>query len=238
MYSRAVTLTIAVTLTCVAPLAAQRSSCGPAQQPKELPSVSFLIDSSSALMELQAAKVLRDSMQFTLFIVPADSIPVIHALDSTDAMAASLLARSAWPSKTVDLWAVRVHITGGTAPALTLSRPTYCPPALTPGSKPVHLAAEIREERITSNAQLLQVQRVVQGPAPIPLVCEIAVTERGDVNEVKVIRSSGNREVDQHVAQQLAQQQYEPALLDGIPVPAIIRTSGKDDRGPLVFSRP
>ncbi len=225
VHSRAVNLTIATTLACAAPLRGQRSSCGPAQQPKDLPTVSFLIDSSGALMELQAAKVLRDSMQFTLLGLPGDSIPVVHALDSTNAMAANVLARSVWPEKPADLWAVRVHVTGGAAPALTLSRATYCPPVLAPGSQPVRVTAQAREERVSSGGGVLRVQGIMQGTAPVPLLCELDITQRGDVNNVKVIRSSGNREVDEHVTRMLVQQKYEPALLDGIPVPSVLRVN-------------
>src|SRR2546428_595383 len=118
--SLAVILTVSTTLACAAQLHAQRSTCGPTRRPKELPTVSALMDPSSAFLELKAGNVLRDSMQFTLLMLPGDSIPLVHAIDSTDAMAAAVLARSVWPEKPADLWAVRVHVTGGATPALTL----------------------------------------------------------------------------------------------------------------------
>ncbi len=225
MRSLAVAVLACMALVSGAQLLAQRPSCGPAAQPKALPTVSFLIDSSGALRELQAAKVLRDSMQFTLVILPGDSIPVIHAIDSANTMAANVLARSVWPEKPTDLWAVRVHVAGGAAPALTLSRATYCPPVLVPGSSPVRVTRELRYQRITSQAELEQVKGVVQDPAPVPAVFDVDVTARGDVKSVKVFRSSGRHEFDEEITRQLVQQKYEPALLDGIPIPATYRSN-------------
>jgi len=225
----AVTLTVSISLACAAQLHAQRSTCGPTRRPKELPTVSALMDSSSAFTELEAAKVLRDSMQFTLLMVPGDSIPVVHALDSTDAMAAAVLARSVWPEKPADLWAVRVQVTGGATPALTVSRATYCPPVLTPASgQPVQmLVGVVREQRLTASRSGAP---VVPSPPPrLHNVFEIEITERGDVSNVKRITSSGYDAFDQAIARQLAQNKYEPALLDGIPVPAVYRT---DNSGP------
>jgi len=233
---RAVVLTIATTLACTAPALAQRSGCVPAAQPKELPTVSFLIDSGGALMELQAAHVLRDSMQFTLVMLPGDSIPVIHAIDSTNAMAANVLARSVWPEKPAELWAVRVHVTDGTAPALALSRATYCPPVLTPGSSPVRMMPEIREERVlignAADRRAVAEFPRVNATSSVPVIFEIAVDARGHVGTVTLIRASGSHVFDSLTAQRLGQQTYEPALLDGIPVPAVIRP-GKNADKPL-----
>lgn len=222
MRSLAVTLIAAVTLASAAPLLAQRSGCGPTRRPKELPAVSALMDSSAAIMELGAANMLRDSMQFTLLMLPGDSIPVIHAIDSTDAMAAEVLARSAWPEKPADLWAVRVHVTGGNTPDLAVTRALYCPPVLTPEAGPaVRMLPELREQRITSPDPNLP--RVV-GTAPVPAIFEIEITPRGEVSTVKLIRSSGSQVFDELTKRRLAQQKYEPALLDGIPVPIPLRT--------------
>jgi len=222
MRSLAVILTATIPLASAAPLLAQRSGCGPTSRPKGLPAVSTLMDSSAAIMELRAGDVLRDSMQFTLLMLPGDSIPVIHAIDSTDAMAAAVLARSAWPEKPADLWAVRVHVAGGNTPTLAVTRATYCPPVLTPEAHTlVRMLPVLREQRITSPDPNLP--RVV-GTSPVPAIFEIEITPGGEVSNVKLIRSSGSHVFDEQTQRQLAQQKYEPALLDGIPVPMAIRT--------------
>ena len=242
MRALAVSLLLSVTVACAAPLLAQRASCGPAVSPKALPAVSALLDSSSAVMELQAAKVLRDSMQFTLVLLPGDSLPAIAPFDTSDAMAAAVLARSLWPKQAADLWAVRVHLTAGATPALTVSRAIYCPPELTLGSMPVRRVPEIREERsmslsgpgtsartiVPGSATSVLVVPAVRGTNPVPTIFEIAVSPLGKVSSVTLVRSSGSDVFDSLTQRQLAQQTYAPALIDGIPVPAVYRT----DHGP------
>ncbi len=229
MRSLAITLTASITLASAAPLLAQRSGCGPTRRPKELPAVSAVMDSGSAIMELSVANVLRDSMQFTLLMLPGDSIPVIHAIDSTDDVAAAVLERSAWPETPADLWAVRVHVTGGNTPALAITRATYCPPVLTPeAGPPVRMLPELREQRIISPDPNLP---RVMGTRPVPAIFEIEITPRGVVSNVTLIRSSGSHVFDELTKRQLAQQAYEPALLDGIPIPIALRTD-KSTPGP------
>ena len=227
MRFRAVILMLSTTLVCATSLVAQRPSCGPATIPKDLPAVRDIIDSSGALLELQQAKVLRDSMQFTLLVLAGDSIPVVNPLDSTDALAAAVLARTAWPQKSADLWAVRVHVTGGSTPALTISRATYCPPELTPASgPPVRMTPELGEQRVidvpAGSPRYAHFPRV-NGTAPVPPIVEVEITPLGAVHAIKVLRSSGSLVFDKYVKDHLALQTYEPALLDGIPVPAVIR---------------
>src|SRR5262249_36589844 len=154
MRSLAVSVILSTIVASAAPLVGQRSGCGPTQRPHQLPAVQALLDSSAAIMELQAAHLLRDSMQFTLLVLAGDSQPVIHALDSTDHVAADVIARSAWPQKPAELWAVRLHVTGGAAPALTVTRATYCPPQLAPVPGRTRRAemGVLREERVVTTS--------------------------------------------------------------------------------------
>jgi len=52
----------------------------------------------------------------------------VRALDKNDAAAAVTLAKLCAPAPPRELWAFRVRIAGGDAPALTLERSMYCPP--------------------------------------------------------------------------------------------------------------
>jgi hypothetical protein len=167
-------------------------------------------------------------MQFTLVLLPGDSIPLIAPLDSSDAMAAAVLARSVWPKRAGELWGLRVHVTAGATPAVTVSRATYCPPELTPASgPPVRMLPELREERVTSSTANLP---RVTGPRPVPTIFEIEVSALGQVSKVRLVRSSGHPTFDSTAAQELERQTYAPALLDGIPVPAVYRTDRKSPR--------
>ncbi len=223
---RTLAVTIAFITTITVPGVGQRPSCGPTRQPKQLPPASALVDSSAAIMELQAARVLRDSMQFTMLVHAGDSIPLIHAIDSTDHLAAAVIARSVWPQKPAQLWAVRLDVTGGPTPAVAVARATYCPPELTAASsQPVRMTIGIERTTVTSGAYGL--------PTPPPrlyTVFEIQVTERGDVSNVKLIRSSGYDAIDQQISQHIWQDKYEPALIDGIPIPAVYRTDKNSAR--------
>ena len=227
--SVAVSFIVITTLAGTAPLGAQRADCGPTRQPKQLPTVSTLMDSAAAITELEAAHVVRDSMQFTLLVLAGDSVPVLHALDSTDALAAQVLARSAWPEKPSDLWAVRVHVTGGAAPTLAVTRATYCPPQPASG-QPVRMVVGVeREERVTTGVIQPGVSPTLR-PPHLHTVFEIQVTALGDVSDVKLVTGSGTEAIDAQIARQIAENKYEPALLDGIPVPGVYRTDKRSPR--------
>ncbi len=72
----------------------------------------------------------------------------------------------------------------------------------------------------------------LQGRVTVQVVIDtLGRTPRGVVSNVTVIRSSGSHVFDELTKRQLAQQAYEPALLDGIPIPIALRTD-KSTPGP------
>jgi len=217
------TLALLTALAIPSSLLGQRKGCGETKKPTQLPSVSVLLDSTDAIVELQQFNVLRDEMRFSLLFDKTDSLPKVRALDSTDAKAALVLARSMWPKKPSDVWAVRVHVVGGASPALTLERAMYCPPSLRPGSNPPIriVVGPIQEQRARVPA--------VRGP-PTSFVLEILVAETGDVVNVRVAQSSGAASLDEELQRRMMQQHFEPALIDGFPVRAIYRTDGHSPR--------
>jgi hypothetical protein len=225
MRASTVTVTLAATIVAV-PLLAQRPTCAPTRRPKQLPAVSTLVDSNAAIVELETAHAVRDSMRFTLIFPDDDSVPLIHALDSIDNRAAAVIARSLWPQKPDKLWAIRVHVAGGTTPALTLERATYCPPELTAESnQPREIRTEIVAVPSGSGAPGFS-----HPPRPRATVFEIMVTETGRVRDVRLIASSGSPALDQDIASHNWQLRFEPALIDGLAIPAVYRTDKNTPR--------
>ncbi len=217
------TLALLAALAIPSSLLGQRKGCGETKKPTQLPPVSVLLDSADAIVELRQFNVLRDEMRFSLLFDKTDSLPKVRALDSTDAKAALVLARSMWPNKPSDVWAVRVHVVGGASPALTLERAMYCPPFMRPGSNPpIRIAVgPVQEQRARVPA--------VRGP-PTSFVFEILVAETGDVVNVRVAQSSGVASLDEELQRRMMQQHFEPALIDGFPVRAIYRSDGHSPR--------
>jgi len=196
-----------------------------------LPAPSGLVDSSDALSELIAFHALRDSMRFTLVFPEGDSVPLIHPLETTDTLAAAVLARSIWPQKRGELWAIQVRVIGGSTPALTVQRATYCPPAVKGADQPFR--AGVGELRYQSRDGI-QRPGLPPGthvpPRTLHAVFEVVVTDTGAVRNVKMIRGSGVAEYDRKYGQYLAQLKFEPAVIDGLPVEAVYRTDKKSPR--------
>jgi hypothetical protein len=193
-----------------------------------------LVDSSDALSELIAFHALRDSMRFTLVFPEGDSLPLIHPLETTDTLAAAVLARSIWPQKPGELWAIQVRVSGGSAPALTVQRTTYCPPAVKEGeNQPFQpVIGVLRYERLRpgSRADIAEQSGTPQPPRRLNAVYEVVVTAAGAARDVKMIRGSGVAEYDRKYRQYLAQLKFDPALIDGLPVEAVYRTDKKSPR--------
>jgi hypothetical protein len=211
---------------------AQRSDCGPTQHPKQLPAPSGLIDSSNALSELTAFHALRDSMRFTLVFPEGDSVPLIHPLETADTLAAAVLARATWPQKPGELWAIQVRVRGGSAPALTVHRSTYCPPAVKEDANQPFRTG-VGELRYQSRDGI-QRPGLPPGthvpPRTLHAVFEVVVTDTGAVRYVKMISGSGVEAYDHQYGIYVGQLKFDPALIDGLPVEAIYRTDKKSPR--------
>ncbi len=191
-----------------------------------------MVDSSDALSELTAFHALRDSMRFTLVFPEGDAVPLIHPLDITDTLAAAVLARSIWPQKPGDLWAIQVLVTGGSAPALTVQRATYCPPAVKQGSNQPFRTG-VGELRYQSRDGIQRPGLPPGAHAPprrLNAVFEVVVTDTGAVRHVKMISGSGVEAYDQQYEKYVGQLKFDPALIDGLPVEAVYRTDKKSPR--------
>jgi hypothetical protein len=197
-----------------------------------LPAPSGLVDSSDALSELTAFHALRDSMRFTLVFPGGDSVPLIHPLDTTDTLAAAVLARAIWPQKPGDLWAIQVRVSGGSAPSLTVQRAMYCPPAVKQGSNQPFRTG-VGELRYQSRDGIQRPGLPPGAHAPprrLNAVFEVVVTDTGAVRHVKMISGSGVEAYDQQYEKYVGQLKFDPALIDGLPVEAVYRTDKKSPR--------
>lgn len=120
-----------------------------------------------------------------------------------------------------EAWAVRLQVERGSHPTIALEPALYCPPQ----PSPVGLRSPV-------------VQRVEIGPGDrvptegqrIRMVAEVVVLETGTVADVRLIRGSGMREVDDEFLQQLRRTAFLPALLEGMPIPGRYRTDGSSPR--------
>ncbi len=215
---RVLTVVLALVAALPATLPAQERRCEPAQNPKTLPPVSALLDSARIVKGLVPADLAPNGVLFSLVYSESDSFPRVHVIESSMDSAGLLLANAFMPQKAKNPWAVRVRIAGREALAVTLERSTYCPPALSPRNR--------------------QGQSFWVNPAPgdrmDPVARRISVyvtiAETGAVEEVRLSQSTGLRDFDTQIVQDLRMRQYLPALIDGFPVVSWWRTDGQTMR--------
>jgi hypothetical protein len=190
-----------------------------------------LVDSAHAVADL-AAFAGSKPMVFSLVFGKGDSVPKIRALDKNDAAAALALYNYVRHQPPTDLWAIRVRIAGGDTPTLTLERSHYCPPRPLSGDGRI-------DGRIASPTG------AAQGPGSRTLgrmgpdatlgrardvEYEALVTVDGHVIGARILRPSGNADVDADMALRVQQLRFRPALLDDDPVAALFRSGGQSPR--------
>lgn len=216
MRSLAVMLACFALATVPSRLIAQQRKCDDMRNPKELPSLSALIDSARALAEFTAVGVPADGMVFSLLFNETDSLPFPRPLAAVGPRALGVLRRTLLPLKPVGLWAVRVRVVGGATPALTLERSEYCPPALAERTfAPVSPSVTVRADAPSDRRPTLK--------RPTRVVLEVLVAETGDASSIRVVQSSGLRDVDDELVRVWQTRRFLPASIDGVPLPALYR---------------
>lgn len=216
----AVTLALLATTTGSSPLVAQQRSCAGTRLPKPLPPPGALLDSAKALADFASLVGAHDQMLFSLRYLENDSLPSVRMLEGANMQAALILSRSLRPQSPSGLRAVRVRVTGGASPALTIERSTYCPPVPEP-----------RADGGYPSAVLVQIQpgdRLPSGRARVAL--ELLVAETGQVLRSKLIESSGMTDFDEQIVREFETRRFRPALLDGLPIRGVYRTDGQSPR--------
>jgi hypothetical protein len=180
-----------------------------------------LLDSAKALADFASLDGAHDQMLFSLHYPDNDSLPSVRMLEGANMQAALILSRSLRPQSPSGLRAVRVRVTGGASPALTIERSTYCPPVPEPradGGYPSAVLVQIQPgDRLPST-----------GRARVAL--ELLVAETGLVLRSKLIESSGMTDFDEQITREFETRRFRPALLDGLPIPGVYRTDGQSPR--------
>ncbi len=206
-------------------LGAQGTGCADTQYPPELPPPSALVDSAHAMADL-AAFAGPKPMVFSLVFQRGDSVAQVRALDKNDAAAAVSLANYVRHAPPGSLWAVRVRIAGGDAPALTLQRSMYCPPVLSGGERRVIVGTVAQAGLPTPMPPDLALSEVAADTLPV----EALISADGRIVIARVLRSSGKSATDARAVTQLKQRKFEPAKLDGQPVQGVYRSHGESPR--------
>jgi len=213
-------------------LAAQGSGCRETTYPPTLPTPNALVDSAHAVADLAAFAAPSKPMVFSVVFNEGDSIAHVRALDKNDAAAAVTLANYARRAPPRELWAFRVRIAGGDAPALTLERSMYCPPVSREGDMPF-----ARRATITGSVAMAggppPIERPSSGVTVDPgsiVPVEALISVDGRVVVGRVLRSSGTPDGDARMVQAMKRLRFEPAKLDGQPVQAVFRSLGESPR--------
>lgn len=225
MRSFAVALPIVLLSARVIPLLEQVQGCADTQYPPELPNPNVLVDSAHAIDDLGAFADPAKPMVFSVVFNPGDSVAKVRALDKSDAAAAVSLTNYVRHQPPGELWAFRVRVAGGDAPALTLARSTYCPP-VTHSGRSVEIVGSISSVMVGSNPTPLA-QQDMSAPV-IPVEALIAVD--GAVVQARVLKTTGNTSRDAQIVRDLKRQGFDPAKLDGQPIQAIYRQGAESPR--------
>ena len=108
----------------------------------------------------------------------------------------------------------------GPGRAGTVERSAYCPPERAPNGTP-SLPATLRIE-------VLPGERVPSGR--VRLDVQLFIDETGTVSDVRLVSSTGMRELDESFVTEQRRTVFLPATIDGIPVPSWMRSNGTSMR--------
>ncbi len=215
-------------------LAAQGAGCRETTYPPTLSAPDALVDSAHAIADLASFAAPSKPIVFSVVFNAGDSIAHVRALDKNDAAAAVILANYVRPAPPRELWAFRVRIAGGDAPALTLERSTYCPPVSREGDVPFATRAT-RRVSVAVAGSPPPIERLglgsgvtVDPSSVVPVVALIAVD--GSVVGGRVVQSTGSPDRDARMVQAMMRLRFDPAKLDGQPVQALFRSRGESPR--------
>jgi hypothetical protein len=227
---RSLDVPIALLAAAVTPLHGQGQGCADTKYPPELPPPSALVDSAHAIADLAAFADPSKPMLFSVVFNQGDSVARVRALDKNDAAAAVSLTNYVRHQPPGDLWAIRVRIVGGDAPALTLARSKYCPPISRSGNTPYATRADISGSITPYGNPSPTSEPSVAVPPGAVIPVEALISVEGSVVMARVIKSSGNTETDARIMRDLRQQKFEPAKLDGQPIQAVYRLGAEPPR--------
>lgn len=179
--------------------------------PASLPSVEAFLDRAALLDDLRAAPD-TDPVQVTVATTAdGDEIRLFGPVEDADSELGSWLVpvrralRTPPPEGASP--GVRVRLTPGSAAAVALEPPTFCAAQLLN-------RAEIRERYL---------DRASDAGGPVELEVELGLSDRGGIRRLDLEIPEGAEEHDLLARRALRFARFEPALLDGQPVPSTVR---------------
>jgi TonB family protein len=200
-------------------LGAQGTGCAETKYPPELPQPGALVAGPTPMV-------------FSVVFQHGDSVSHVRALDKNDAAAAVSLANYVRHAPPRELWAFRVRISGGDAPALTLERSTYCPPVSREGDLPFATKASMTASVVVEGGPLPPYRPgsgITFDPNDVVPV-EVLISADGRVILGRVLQSLGSPERDARMVHAMKSVKFQPAKLDGQPIQAVYRSRGESPR--------
>lgn len=193
-----------------------RRKCEFTMSRKSVPPVGSVIDSAGTLEALAALLAESGfSAVVSLVYLPGVEWPEVRwsELAAGPDLVLSAVRAHAIVRPVNDPWAIRLRISGGASPDMQAEPAVYCPPQPygAEGTRIVPFRIEANSaDRIPSRSDRL--------------VVEALVLADGRVADIRLVRSSGMRQLDDEVINALRTVTFLPAVLDGVPVPGTHRT--------------
>lgn len=193
-----------------------RRRCEYTMSRKSLPAVGSLLDSAGAA-EALFPLFPRDGEPAVISLVylPGLTRPEVRWAEQAggDSVLGIIRARASLRS-VEEPWAVRLRVAGGDTFGIRAEPAVYCPP------QPYGM----------KRVQSFTVTTGPGEPAPgrnLRIIVEVLVRADGRVTDVRLIRGSGIRDLDNGVVTTYQAASFLPAILDGVPVPGTFRTDGR-----------
>ncbi len=198
--------------------------CRAAEWPKRLPALDAVVD-SAALFDLIDASPESDTTSMVVSIlykedgpaavrlVEPAGVPSPGSIQFLQIMSRGL-RRMPPPSP---MGALRVRVRAGPGRSGVVERSVYCPPEPAPNGGPGLPA--------TTRIEILPGERVPSS-GRIRLDMQLFIDETGTVSDVRLVSSTGMRDLDQSIVTEQRRTVFLPATVDGAAVPSWVRTNG------------
>jgi len=213
-------------------LAAQGTGCADTKYPDPLPTPNALVDSAHAIGDLAAFADPAKPMLFSVYFNAGDSVAHVRALESQDAAASVTLANYVRHAHPGEFWAFRVRLAGGDAPALTIERSKYCPPVPHSGGARGEITGSVASVNVEGMPNPMPIEsgsRIAQVSGNFTHL-EVLVAIDGKVLMSRLLRPSGNAQLDAEAVNSMKREKFEPARLDGQPIQGVYRSGGESPR--------
>ncbi len=197
--------------------------CSPLPNPKRLPAVDVLFDSSALATRLSTMDTVTGAE--TIVSVRPGEAPTAHVMDIAvvtprhQALVSGVIGALRANVKDVPA-SFRLHIRNASGLQLTLDRSELCPPVSVGGASAGRTASATGKVTVRTSGG----PPVVQQPRDVQARFEVDTS--GLVSGVNLGGGTGFAEIDRQMRELMENTRYTPATLDGKPV-AVIVTGNK-----------